>query len=185
MLCGAEYVRSSHRLSVDLTESDALNLSLLHELSQDAHGLFDRSVWVLSGAFEDIDALLSVQDSQTLVYASSDVLLRAIWYQGTALQTTLDAQNHFVCVFGILGEVSVEKMQRVALGSTVQLPAVPEVGTELQRRVQGFEGYFITRGSRIPGQSCNCDGDSVSTVRPVFSFVFFLFARIHKIVHSH
>lgn len=148
-----EYSRSSHCLSIDFAKSDPLNLSFLHQLSEDAHGLFDGSLRVLSGAFEYINALLSVENPQTLVHAPSDVLFRAIWLQATGLQTALDAQNHLVCIFGILGEVSVEKMQRVALGSAIELSAVPEVGTKLQRGIQRFKSNFITGRGRIPCQS--------------------------------
>lgn len=149
-----KHIRSSDGLSINLAQTDSLDLPFLDQLGQDGHRLLNRGVRVLSGALEDIDALLPVQDSQTLVHAAADVGFRSIWREFATLQTSLDAQDHLICLLRVLGEVAVEQVRGVALRRAVQLAAVPEVGAQLERGVQALEAGLLGRWGRVPCHSC-------------------------------
>lgn len=107
----------------------------------------------MSRAFENVELLLAIKQTQTFVHATTDVLFRAIRDKLTLLQATLDTENNLVCVLRVLGEVLVEQVQRVVLRSAVQLATVPEVGTQFQGSVKCLKAHLMGWRLRVPGHS--------------------------------
>jgi hypothetical protein len=96
----------------------------------------------LSRTLKDIDLLLAIQQTQALIHAATNVLLRSIGSELAGLQATFDAQHHLVGILRILGEVLVQQVERIVLRCAVQLAAVPKVCAQLQRRVKGLKALL-------------------------------------------
>lgn len=146
-------VRSTDRLRIDFTESDAANLALLHVFRQDLDGVLHGEVRVLARTLEDIHLLLSIQQMESIVHAASDALFRSIRDELANLEPTFDAENNLVRILRVLGEVLVQEVQGVVFGLAVQLAAVPEVGTQLQRLVQRFKAHLLRGWLGVPSHA--------------------------------
>jgi hypothetical protein len=146
------YVRASDGVSINLTETDTLDLSFLHQLCQNGDGLLDSRGGVLSGTFEEVDRLGAPERLQAVVDAATDVGLGTVGLQFTDFESTLDAEDDFVGLLWVLGEVFAEQMAGVVVRSAVKLSAVPAVGAEFEGGVQSLKAYFLGRKLSIPGQ---------------------------------
>jgi hypothetical protein len=113
------HIRSADCLGINLAQSNSSNLALLDILCEYLDGLLNGESRVLSRTFENIKFLLAIEQTQTFVHATTDVLFRAIRGKLALLQATFDTKNDLVCVPGVLGEVLVEEMQRVVLRSAI------------------------------------------------------------------
>jgi hypothetical protein len=57
--------------------------------------------------------------------------------------TTLDANDHSICIFGVLCEVSIEKMERICVWSSVEVCPIPDIRTAIKRSLHDAEGSII------------------------------------------
>jgi hypothetical protein len=109
---------SSNGVSTDFTERDATDLSLFDEFSERIDCVFDGGPVVNASALVEIKLFVACKNLQAIIHCPPNALWRPIGGPIWA-QSTLDTQNHPLCIFGILGEVMTEQMKRVGIWSTI------------------------------------------------------------------
>ena len=62
----------------DLAKTYAAKLAFFNVFGHGVHSLLQRYIWILPGRFEEIEEFLAVQDFETLIDASPNVLLAVI-----------------------------------------------------------------------------------------------------------
>jgi hypothetical protein len=142
-------------LRTDLAQTDAAELSCLDILGDEADGVFNGHIEIDARAFEEVEKLLAVQQAQCLIDAPLYVLLAATDPHLPRHHAALDGKDHFVSIFGILGEVLVEQMSRVALRRPVELAAVPVVRAVLERSLHSFDALRRGWWALAPCHSCD------------------------------
>lgn len=147
------HVRSADCLCINFAQTNTSNLTLLDILREDLDSVLNGRFSILTSTFKDVKLLLAIQDTQRLIHATTDVLLRAIGDELSLLQATFDAENNLLSILGVLGEVLVQQMKGVELRGAVQLATVPEVGTQLESRVKGLKACLLGWRLGVPCHS--------------------------------
>lgn len=146
-----ENARPSNSLRINLSQPNASNLPLLHQLPQNGDRLLNTRIGILPRTLKNINLLLPIQHPQTLIHRAPNVLLRSIRKQLSRFQPTLDTQHHLVRLLGVLRKIGMQEMQRVEVGGTVEFTGVPEVGAMGESCVEGFEALGLRGWRGVPG----------------------------------
>lgn len=137
-------------LRADLAQADTAELSCLDVFGDIGDGVFNGHIGIDARAFEEVKCLLAVKQAQCLIDAALYVVFAATDPHLPGHHTTLDGNDHFVGVFGILGEVLVKQMSRVELGSAVEFATVPAARAVLECRLHSFDALRRGRWGLAP-----------------------------------
>lgn len=95
----------------NFAEGDGTDKTLVNVLLNGAKGNLQRDLGITTGALEEVNLLAALEQLQTSVDGTADLFRRARVPESVGVDGTLDAEEHFVGIFRVLGEVALEKSQ--------------------------------------------------------------------------
>jgi len=99
---------------------------------------------------KQVKEFLAIQHAQALVDTALDTLFAAIRLHLDRHNASLDRKHDLLCILGVLGKVLIEQVERVALGATVQLAAIPVVRAESKRSTHRLDALGLWRRALAP-----------------------------------
>lgn len=101
---------STNGACIAFAEPDATNFSSFDIFSNGLDCRLDVDLWINSSWFPDIEKHFIVKDFEASVDALSNVLRAVVWSEWMEAKGAFHAQAYFVFIFGVLGEVVIQKL---------------------------------------------------------------------------